>query len=447
MVISFGDRKYGTIKFPDRLPPQANLVAWWEADYAVTPDTTAGTTTAASVGDRTGTANNNLIQGTKTNQPLLAIDNGKATLSFDGSNDYLIPSGAAYAAKMIVVVFKKNTANFSEYNGIITARSSVSLLNSNSNETIGITGIPGANALYAMSAAATDCYLDGKQRTIHSVNDYQSGIVLPGNSTGYHCVTLIQSSSATGAKFWAIGADVGGIGTRYFNGFVRAVLIYNTVDLAIRNQAEAALMAKYSVPVDSRAYAHFFGDSITVGSGTSKRNNCWAFQAATTLDRVEANRGINSSPLQNTSPVFSGNGRDRYATDLAGAELVFILYGTNDIFRVNLGCTPALFQNDYSEIIAGLIAMGVFPANITLGSPPWLPDAGYLNGSNRTLHLQYVAATRAVAVQYGCKYANVYQAMADGGGATLISGDNIHPNDAGHNVIKAAMLAATIPTS
>jgi lysophospholipase L1-like esterase len=150
--------------------------------------------------------------------------------------------------------------------------------------------------------------------------------------------------------------------------------------------------------------------------------------------------------VQNSVSTIGGpadnNGRDTYAariTNCAGTDYALILYGTNDIYTNDPAYSAALYGNDLEEIIAGLAAAGMSLDHVVIGGPPFVTNYGAV-GSDAVL-LAYVAAAGVAAGNAGCLYANVYQYMADNGGAALLSPDGIHPNDAGHAAIAAAFLA------
>lgn len=190
----------------------------------------------------------------------------------------------------------------------------------------------------------------------------------------------------------------------------------------------------------------FFGDSITAGVGASVTANRWSSLLSSRMGITENNKGISGSVLQNTAPVQSGNGRDRYLVDVYNQRpwRIFILYGINDIRYNSPDWTPAAFQNDLQEVVSGLISGGVNADDIILGSPPfvtgYIPSAPY-DGGSISRHLAHVAAVAAVATNSGTRYVDVYRWMMNNGGAALVSNDTVHPNDAGHLQIANAFLS------
>jgi len=202
----------------------------------------------------------------------------------------------------------------------------------------------------------------------------------------------------------------------------------------------------------------FFGDSITTGSGatdSAHRFSSLIIANKSSLGWVELNCGLSGQSLQNTvqntvnviGGAVQNNARDSYTTQLLAfyPQRVFILYGVNDLRLNDAAFTASNFENDLSEIVDAIIAAGVLPTNIIIGSPPYLPAATYeanapYDGGSLEKHAAYIAACAAVAMAKGIKYVDVYQYMADNGGDTLIA-DGIHPNDAGHAAIAAAFLS------
>jgi lysophospholipase L1-like esterase len=201
-----------------------------------------------------------------------------------------------------------------------------------------------------------------------------------------------------------------------------------------------------------------FGDSITAGESASTPERRWSNLLAERLGAsILRNRGIGGSVMQNSLMADGapkpGNGRSRYAEDLLGperADVLAILYGFNDARQVGSSAfTPETFVQSYREVLAGLFAAGFRPADICLGSPPHIPDAGFAVGSSgfagqtRERFQAYVGLVRSIAEEAGTFYAPVNERMGREGGDALISDDHVHPNDAGHARIAAIFADAT----
>jgi lysophospholipase L1-like esterase len=204
-----------------------------------------------------------------------------------------------------------------------------------------------------------------------------------------------------------------------------------------------------------------FGDSITEGMSATAPEQRWANKLAALLGvPVLRNKGIAGTVMQQ-SPMADGaprpnNGRGRYQRDLLGAEradLVAILYGFNDARYIGAPKTfhHEHFVRDYREVLAGLIAAGFAPGDICIGSPPYIPDAGFavgtagFTGQTRQEFQRYVATVKAIAGETGTFYAPVNERMGAEGGDALLSEDHVHPNDTGHARIAEIFADALIP--
>ena len=165
------------------------------------------------------------------------------------------------------------------------------------------------------------------------------------------------------------------------------------------------------------------------------------------------NAGISGSSLQNTANV-TNNFRDRYPYEVVSygdCGKVFIAYAINDILMDEnaKGFSVAIFESQLDEIVKDLLFVRRHvPTNITLASPSYVNSTAYANTGFRATvqeHQDYVAAVRRIAVKYKTKYADLYAAILNNGGNTLLDADNVHPNDAGHQVIANTILAAAVP--
>jgi lysophospholipase L1-like esterase len=202
-----------------------------------------------------------------------------------------------------------------------------------------------------------------------------------------------------------------------------------------------------------------FGDSITAGSAASVPERRWSNLLAASIGATTLrNKGISGTVMQR-SPMADGqprpdNGRGRFERDLLGgerADAIAILYGFND---ARYTAAPETFRagnfaRDFREVLAGLLAAGFTPADICLGSPPHLPDAGFsvgtsdFTGQSRAQFQSYVGIVKGIARAAGTFYAPVNERMGAEGGDGLISDDHVHPNDLGHAKIAEIFAEAT----
>ncbi|NRD26821.1 SGNH/GDSL hydrolase family protein [Frigoribacterium sp. VKM Ac-2836] len=109
-------------------------------------------------------------------------------------------------------------------------------------------------------------------------------------------------------------------------------------------------------------------------------------------------------------------------------DLVTITLGANDAFSR----TPDQFEDDYRTLIDGLQSLDDPPSIMLMGE--------FVPGTNLTKGLaadagDYDAVVRRLADETGSAYVDLADALPDDGLASLLSGDGVHPNDAGQRVI------------
>lgn len=200
-----------------------------------------------------------------------------------------------------------------------------------------------------------------------------------------------------------------------------------------------------------------FGDSITEGLTIAEPASRWANRLADGLGARLLNRGISGTVMQSSLAAGGGpredNGHGRYRHDLLGAvrgDVIAILYGTNDARYI---AAPASFGadgfvRDYRAVLAGLLAAGYAPEAIAIGSPTYLPDAGFAMGSegfagqSRAVYQSFTGLVRQLAREFGCYYAPVNESMTAEGGDNLILPDHVHPNAEGHARIASIFASA-----
>lgn len=203
-----------------------------------------------------------------------------------------------------------------------------------------------------------------------------------------------------------------------------------------------------------------FGDSITVGLNASAPDKAWPMRLAAAANvMVIKNHAISGTILQGGAMADGlprpDNGIGRYREALLGLERgdgLAILYGYNDARYVGSPATlnAEAFRRDYACMIEGLLAGGVDPGLIAIGSPPFPSDAGLgigspgFTGQSRSGFELYVETVRMLATEFALYYAPVYEAMSHHAQGTLSSDDITHPNDAGHSVIARAFQTALV---
>lgn len=201
-----------------------------------------------------------------------------------------------------------------------------------------------------------------------------------------------------------------------------------------------------------------FGDSITAGASVDPSER-WATRLASDLGLELRNKGISGTVLQNSADANNyprpENGFSRFRRDLLGpdrSDYIAILYGTNDARHT--GAPQTLnrdgFVRDFRAMLGALLDAGVPAQNICIGSPAYIPDAGFamgdpeFTGQSRPNFEAYVTSVRHLAGEFGTFYAPVNEAMQFRGGNALVLPDCIHPNAAGHAVIADAFAAAVL---
>lgn len=155
--------------------------------------------------------------------------------------------------------------------------------------------------------------------------------------------------------------------------------------------------------------------------------------------------------MQNSAPVQANNGRDRYVAATLGnnAGRAVIEFGINDCLMSATDFTPANFQNDLQEIVRGYIGYGMSLNDVIVLAPPYVNPTAWAtattapyNAGSDAKYTQYRQATAAAVSATGAKYVDIYQAMVNAGGNTLLQADGFHPNVAGHRAIADAVIAA-----
>jgi lysophospholipase L1-like esterase len=464
---SLSDR--ATLQVSKQIAPNKieGLVAWYDASDSTT--LTSVGTLVSQWSDKSGNGNH-LTQSTDSKKPKTGTTtiNGVNAVEFDGTSDYLsIPSGL-----------------YSLSNGNSTVLAAIQYTSIASSSVLFAFSNGGVSRYRVQARDVTNNYMSAQNYTSSSTNIAPNAVPLKtgtptiiGLARRDLAIIPISSGVLGGITYPAVSfvSTIGSVGAfpteiQWFNGYLGELMFFNR---ALSNE-EINLMGQYlqrkwgatwvnalstQNKLKNRNTFVGFGDSITVGtSGVVTSYNSWMKRVASSMRTVATNKGISGTVLQNSNDASgfprTGNGRDRYIADLTGAnkkDAALILYGFNDLRYTGGGdMSIANFLSDYQEIITGLLSSGYEASDIFMGSPPWGSDLLYENGSvgftgsNRTIHEQYVAGVKLLCQTNGTLYAPVYEYMRDNGGSKLISSDNIHPNDDGHEVIANAFFDANV---
>jgi lysophospholipase L1-like esterase len=199
------------------------------------------------------------------------------------------------------------------------------------------------------------------------------------------------------------------------------------------------------------------GDSYTVGLNASPNTTGWMYQVASALGATLTNSAVSGTVLQNSADSGgssrASNLRDSYASFLLGSNkkaAAFLAIGYNDGRYTGAPSTfnVANYQNDYREVLNGLLIGGYSRNDIYVVSPFYPTDTGLNTGSTgftgqtRSGFAAFVAAAAAVAKEFGVRYVDVYTPLGVDPAyiADVDGSDHIHPAAYGHAAIKNTVL-------
>jgi lysophospholipase L1-like esterase len=197
--------------------------------------------------------------------------------------------------------------------------------------------------------------------------------------------------------------------------------------------AEPRDPAARATPAPLRAV--FFGSSTTEGSGASRPDRRWTSILSSGLGWIEVNRGLSGSTLTDLrGSVPSGEERWREAVAGEPADLVLVMYGTNDaLARVPLGDpeTPGTFRHAAAAVVRGIRAALPDATVVVLTPQP--------NRATAATREPYDAALAEAAAAAGAVFLPAGSAFAEERLADL-SADALHLNDAGHAALATFLL-------
>lgn len=198
----------------------------------------------------------------------------------------------------------------------------------------------------------------------------------------------------------------------------------------------------------------FFGDSYTAGSGASTTAKRFSSLVAAAAGGTEVNLGLAGSTLEKRTPQdYQGaaNAIDR----LSGVPvydntygMLVVAFNLNDVGQTAAAYNVANYKTDYDTVLDYILNTNGWPRQkvLVLGSY-YIGAAGYTTYATITgnaaptlsRHLSFIEATRETADKWGVDYLDMYryQSIND---TTLITGDTIHPTDAGHEYIASVIL-------
>jgi lysophospholipase L1-like esterase len=178
-----------------------------------------------------------------------------------------------------------------------------------------------------------------------------------------------------------------------------------------------------------------FGDSITRGDGSTDGRGYPARLQA----KLQTQFGVASMRNRGAEATNSFEGVERVKRNLNNDAYVLILYGTNDWNIPECqGAPPCQVADNLRVIVEDVKAVHSLPfiATLTPANPAVNP------GRN-----QWIAAVndwiKAMARQEGAFLVDLYQAFQQqGGDLSRFFSDDVHPNDAGYEVIATGFFEA-----
>lgn len=170
-----------------------------------------------------------------------------------------------------------------------------------------------------------------------------------------------------------------------------------------------------------------FGDSWTLGTGSTPTTAGYAYVTAAQYGCVLDNQGVNGSTMISRGDGLSMEERiptiPRYNTRYKG---LFFLFGVND---AHYALSSTTFITVYQKVIDTCIARGWPIGLIKIFSP------GFNNGSFAATITTFVTATQTVATSRSLEWVNLYAAMVAQGESLLMNADSVHPNNTGSRFI------------
>lgn len=176
-----------------------------------------------------------------------------------------------------------------------------------------------------------------------------------------------------------------------------------------------------------RKMVAFIGDSYTSGTGAGNPVNRWTTKLSVAQDWAETNLGKGGTGYFNsgTTTNFAGS---IPAAVAAKPSIVIVSGGRNDVGYGASRFTPAV-----AEFFPALRA-ALPNAKIIVTSPIYDDDAGPAAVAD------LAAAIKANAEKSGAAYVDIGEPLL--GHPEFVAADGIHPNDAGHAAIEAAVKQA-----
>ena len=186
-------------------------------------------------------------------------------------------------------------------------------------------------------------------------------------------------------------------------------------------------------------YDIWYGDSWTLGGGTSFIYQRFSNTTSRFHNAIELNRGISGTKLE-FSVAGDSSFVDRLYTvpvyDSTKYRFFFVQYGTNET-----GADTTVFKSVYQKCMDTLTIARGWPKNRII-----ILSNGWFNISTADT-VKIRIATDHFAQSYGLRHVDMYLAeVAHSNPASTIMYDSLHPNPYGHQLIAQAIMDTLINT-
>jgi len=421
---------------PDSL---SNVIAWY--DFTDQSALTLNTGRVAQASDKSGNGNH-VTQATFGEMPAWSAASG-GYVFFDSARTSSLNktlSTPVQSNYTIYLVIRKPSTN-----AFVNSAEIISTNNEN-----GSHGIQEKNMPYYLNQAYSS--FDGVANIAHTANSFHYNnyillryTIMSGNTANWHV------NDEPNSRFGIFGPGVGddpvidfirfgvrvGLPTNFY--LKEAIVIADTVDDGVDIAMWNYMKNKHTLP--SRDYIMMIGDSHTYGiqSGTNQNKPAYVNLMERTGIPVY-NNGVNGSkaydPSNPSEPLNLNNIKSTWlAQGNPSKGYVVFSYGTND--PPATVADPA-WKASYKASIQAFIDAGYNPNKIIIWSPPYTTHPSYAPQVNASATI-----AAEIAAEMGIKFADVRQAMIDAGLDinTVVGGDDIHGDDAIHDVIAATIAA------
>lgn len=194
-----------------------------------------------------------------------------------------------------------------------------------------------------------------------------------------------------------------------------------------------------------------FGDSITVGVGSTGNNTGYTTRLATLSGKSVINEGISGTTVQES-------GISRYNTVFHTSpnynRACVIYYGTNDIMRCGFDPFSGNYLACLDEIVASLIATGDYwNKRIVLCTTGFIEESFLLDPARSASYQCGTLARQTkinqdikkIAYRYNTLFVDLFAIMSSQASPSSLLADGLHPNDTGHQLIANSIYSVLQP--